>query len=106
MKPVSQGDGLLTSSLLLPRCGKHQEDSIGSPGSVDDEACVPVCPISPLGNEPATTKSPPYQAAAQVSSDWEAVVYGKTEDQLIMTEQARRYLNAYPTSCSSRALVL
>lgn len=67
MKPVSQGDGLLTSSLLLPLCGKHQEDSIGSPGSVDDEACVPVCPISPLGNAPATPKSPPYQAAAQVT---------------------------------------
>uniref|UniRef100_A0A665WLA8 V-myb avian myeloblastosis viral oncogene homolog-like 1 n=1 Tax=Echeneis naucrates TaxID=173247 RepID=A0A665WLA8_ECHNA len=40
-------------------------------------------------------------------SEWEAVVYGKTEDQLIMTEQARQYLNPYPTSGStSRALVL
>uniref|UniRef100_A0A3B4WQ60 MYB proto-onco like 1 n=1 Tax=Seriola lalandi dorsalis TaxID=1841481 RepID=A0A3B4WQ60_SERLL len=43
---------------------------------------------------------------AQVS-EWEAVVYGKTEDQLIMTEQARQYLNPYPSSGStSRALVL
>lgn len=43
---------------------------------------------------------------AQVS-DWEAVVYGKTEDQLIMTEQARQYLNPYPAPGStSRALVL
>lgn len=40
-------------------------------------------------------------------SDWEAVVYGKTEDQLIMTEQARQYLNPYPVPGStSRALVL
>uniref|UniRef100_A0A8D3AX02 V-myb avian myeloblastosis viral oncogene homolog-like 1 n=1 Tax=Scophthalmus maximus TaxID=52904 RepID=A0A8D3AX02_SCOMX len=40
-------------------------------------------------------------------SEWEAVVYGKTEDQLIMTEQARQYLNPYPSSgCTSRALVL
>lgn len=40
-------------------------------------------------------------------SDWEAVVYGKTEDQLIMTEQARQYLNPYPAPGStSRALVL
>ncbi|KAM6900187.1 myb-related protein A isoform 2-T2 [Xenentodon cancila] len=40
-------------------------------------------------------------------SEWEAVVYGKTEDQLIMTEQARQYLNPYPSSGStSRALVL
>lgn len=40
-------------------------------------------------------------------SEWEAVVYGKTEDQLIMTEQARQYLSPYPPSGStSRALVL
>lgn len=40
-------------------------------------------------------------------SEWEAVVYGKTEDQLIMTEQARQYLNPYLSSGStSRALVL
>lgn len=40
-------------------------------------------------------------------SEWEAVVYGKTEDQLIMTEQARQYLSPYPSSAStSRALVL
>uniref|UniRef100_A0A3B4YZR9 MYB proto-oncogene like 1 n=1 Tax=Stegastes partitus TaxID=144197 RepID=A0A3B4YZR9_9TELE len=46
--------------------------------------------------------SPPLQV-----SEWEAVVYGKTEDQLIMTEQARQYLNPYPSSGStSRALVL
>uniref|UniRef100_A0A4W4FC47 Myb-like domain-containing protein n=1 Tax=Electrophorus electricus TaxID=8005 RepID=A0A4W4FC47_ELEEL len=39
-------------------------------------------------------------------SEWEAVVFGKTEDQLIMTEQARRYLNSQLPSCTSRALVL
>ncbi|XP_053715530.1 myb-related protein A isoform X1 [Synchiropus splendidus] len=40
-------------------------------------------------------------------SEWEAVVYGKTEDQLIMTEQARQYLNPYLSSGpTSRALVL
>lgn len=45
-------------------------------------------------------------SSAQVS-DWEAVVYGKTEDQLIMTEQARQYLNPYSAPAStSRALVL
>ncbi|XP_054048968.1 myb-related protein A isoform X3 [Rissa tridactyla] len=41
------------------------------------------------------------------SCEWEAVVYGKTEDQLIMTEQARRYLSTYTTTNStSRALIL
>ncbi|ROL42650.1 Transcriptional activator Myb, partial [Anabarilius grahami] len=43
---------------------------------------------------------------AVANSNWEAVVFGKTEDQLIMTEQARRYLNTNPTACISRALVL
>ncbi|XP_027750465.1 myb-related protein A isoform X5 [Empidonax traillii] len=39
--------------------------------------------------------------------DWEAVVYGKTEDQLIMTEQARRYLSTYTaTNSNSRSLIL
>ncbi|KAF7213914.1 myb-related protein A isoform X2 [Nothobranchius furzeri] len=48
----------------------------------------------------------PKPAHSQVS-EWEAVVYGKTEDQLIMTEQARQYLNPFSSSGStSRALVL
>ncbi|XP_029412870.1 myb-related protein A isoform X2 [Nannospalax galili] len=43
----------------------------------------------------------------QSNCEWETVVYGKTEDQLIMTEQARRYLSAYTaTSSTSRALIL
>uniref|UniRef100_A0AAX7SGJ1 V-myb avian myeloblastosis viral oncogene homolog-like 1 n=1 Tax=Astatotilapia calliptera TaxID=8154 RepID=A0AAX7SGJ1_ASTCA len=60
---------------------------------------------------PRTKKLPTSNKAtkhntAQVS-EWEAVVYGKTQDQLIMTEQARQYLNPYPPSTSvSRALVL
>uniref|UniRef100_A0A8C9VIT2 MYB proto-onco like 1 n=1 Tax=Scleropages formosus TaxID=113540 RepID=A0A8C9VIT2_SCLFO len=41
-----------------------------------------------------------------VTSEWETVVYGKTEDQLIMTEQARKYLSSYTSACTSRALVL
>ncbi|XP_053517230.1 myb-related protein A isoform X5 [Artibeus jamaicensis] len=43
----------------------------------------------------------------QSNCEWETVVYGKTEDQLIMTEQARRYLSTYTASSStSRALIL
>ncbi|XP_008948354.1 PREDICTED: myb-related protein A isoform X3 [Merops nubicus] len=43
----------------------------------------------------------------QSNCEWEAVVYGKTEDQLIMTEQARRYLSTYTaTNSTSRALIL
>ncbi|XP_022371296.1 myb-related protein A isoform X2 [Enhydra lutris kenyoni] len=43
----------------------------------------------------------------QSNCEWETVVYGKTEDQLIMTEQARRYLSTYTaTNSTSRALIL
>uniref|UniRef100_A0A8B9FRB5 MYB proto-oncogene like 1 n=1 Tax=Amazona collaria TaxID=241587 RepID=A0A8B9FRB5_9PSIT len=43
----------------------------------------------------------------QSNCEWEAVVYGKTEDQLIVTEQARRYLSTYTaTNSTSRALIL
>ncbi|XP_036119545.1 myb-related protein A isoform X3 [Molossus molossus] len=43
----------------------------------------------------------------QSNCEWETVVYGKTEDQLIMTEQARRYLSTYTaTSSTSRTLIL
>ncbi|XP_030046021.1 myb-related protein A isoform X3 [Microcaecilia unicolor] len=43
----------------------------------------------------------------QSHGEWETVVYGKTEDQLIMTEQARKYLSTYTASTNiSRALIL
>ncbi|NXW59607.1 MYBA protein, partial [Eurystomus gularis] len=53
------------------------------------------------------SKNVKMEKALQSSCEWEAVVYGKTEDQLIMTEQARRYLSTYTaTSSTSRALIL
>ncbi|XP_068018602.1 myb-related protein A isoform X1 [Melanerpes formicivorus] len=53
------------------------------------------------------SKNVKMEKALQPNCDWEAVVYGKTEDQLIMTEQARRYLSTYTaTSSTSRALIL
>uniref|UniRef100_A0A3B5LYT4 Uncharacterized protein n=1 Tax=Xiphophorus couchianus TaxID=32473 RepID=A0A3B5LYT4_9TELE len=56
----------------------------------------------PIADGQTNHRSPSLQV-----SEWEAVVYGKTEDQLIMTEQARQYLTPYPSSGStSRALVL
>ncbi|KFO87004.1 Myb-related protein A, partial [Buceros rhinoceros silvestris] len=53
------------------------------------------------------SKNVKMEKALQSSCEWEAVVYGKTEDQLIMTEQARRYLSTYTaTNSTSRALIL
>ncbi|XP_025726461.1 myb-related protein A isoform X7 [Callorhinus ursinus] len=56
---------------------------------------------------PNTSKVVTLEKNLQSNCEWETVVYGKTEDQLIMTEQARRYLSTYTaTSSTSRALVL
>ncbi|NXS53782.1 MYBA protein, partial [Brachypteracias leptosomus] len=53
------------------------------------------------------SKTVKMEKALQSNCEWEAVVYGKTEDQLIMTEQARRYLSTYTaTNSTSRALIL
>ncbi|CAN9506255.1 unnamed protein product [Ophioblennius macclurei] len=93
----------LTSSPLDTSAPEQEESSCSSAGA-------PVQPqrfASPrLKKQPPSSQKTPKHASTQVS-EWEAVVYGKTEDQLIMTEQARQYLNPYPSSGStSRALVL
>uniref|UniRef100_A0A3P8RAB4 V-myb avian myeloblastosis viral oncogene homolog-like 1 n=1 Tax=Astatotilapia calliptera TaxID=8154 RepID=A0A3P8RAB4_ASTCA len=63
--------------------------------------------LDPWGKESINTELFQDQLDDAQVSEWEAVVYGKTQDQLIMTEQARQYLNPYPPSTSvSRALVL
>uniref|UniRef100_A0A8C1WT49 V-myb avian myeloblastosis viral oncogene homolog-like 1 n=1 Tax=Cyprinus carpio TaxID=7962 RepID=A0A8C1WT49_CYPCA len=62
--------------------------------------------FSIVPNKNTWSNSNIYFNIQQANSEWEAVVFGKTEDQLIMTEQARRYLNTNPTACISRALVL
>ncbi|XP_027788706.1 myb-related protein A isoform X2 [Marmota monax] len=57
--------------------------------------------------EPGTQLLTEDISEMQSNCEWETVVYGKTEDQLIMTEQARRYLSTYTaTSSTSRALIL
>ncbi|XP_051887589.1 v-myb avian myeloblastosis viral oncogene homolog-like 2b isoform X2 [Pristis pectinata] len=41
-----------------------------------------------------------------MTSAWEAVACGRTKDQLIMTEKARKYLNAFKSTHTSRTLIL
>ncbi|XP_029978765.1 myb-related protein A isoform X2 [Sphaeramia orbicularis] len=93
-------ESLLTSSSLITT-NPEQEECSRSLTSLSEEP--PFVPIH-------TNKPPASQKASKHTlqvSDWEAVVYGKTEDQLIMTEQARQYLNPYlPSGSTSRALVL
>ncbi|XP_071341350.1 myb-related protein A isoform X3 [Trachinotus anak] len=102
-------ESLLTSSSLITPDPEQEECNRPLTSAREEPSLVPVHPhrfTSPRVKKlPASHKAPKH-AAVQVS-EWEAVVYGKTEDQLIMTEQARQYLNPYPSSGStSRALVL
>ncbi|XP_030254867.1 myb-related protein A isoform X3 [Sparus aurata] len=101
-------ESLLTnSSLVSPN--PEQECSRTLSSGREEPSLVPVHPhrlTSPRMKKLLASHKTPKHTSVQVS-EWEAVVYGKTEDQLIMTEQARQYLNPYPSSGStSRALVL
>ncbi|KAL6097878.1 mybl1 [Pungitius sinensis] len=103
------GESVLAGSLLATRTPEKEGTSCpltpgrGAPPSV---AALPPRFTSPRAKKLLACRKAPKHAAAPVS-EWEAVVYGKTEDQLIMTEQARKYLNPYTSSGStSRALVL
>ncbi|XP_008306006.1 myb-related protein A isoform X2 [Cynoglossus semilaevis] len=100
---------LLSSSSLVTQTPDQDKCSrpLTSAREESSLASVPPCHFtSPRVKKPLPPQKAPKHSTLQVS-DWEAVVYGKTEDQLIMTEQARQYLNPYTSSGStSRALVL
>ncbi|XP_015239884.1 PREDICTED: myb-related protein A isoform X2 [Cyprinodon variegatus] len=102
-------ESLMTNSLLVIPISEEEE--VRQSTSKKDESllevdshghCFPRPEMKKVPSLPKAPKSPPAML-----SEWEAVVYGKTEDQLFMTEQARQYLNPYLTSGStSRALIL
>ncbi|KAK0134602.1 Myb-related protein A [Merluccius polli] len=95
------GDSLMTSSLLMTPIPEREGRS--RPPAGRDGA-----PQHRHGNQRTKKMSSPQKTQQRPEkTDWEAVVYGKTEDQLIMTEQARQYLKPYPTPGSTaRTLVL
>ncbi|KAK7879051.1 hypothetical protein WMY93_030804 [Mugilogobius chulae] len=90
-------DSLLTSSSLI-NTNTEEEDEDSQPlNSLDeDSSVVDVNHFKPTADEKT------QKHTLNEVHDWDAVVYGKTEDQLLLTEQARQYLNPY----TSRALVL
>ncbi|XP_060755750.1 myb-related protein A isoform X2 [Neoarius graeffei] len=104
----SHNDGMLSSTILMTPLTEEEKELTCSPGPLKMDSQLPICPLSPQAKKELTTqRSPVYQASTQVNNEWEAVVFGKTQDQLIMTEQARHYLNSSQLpSCTSRALVL
>ncbi|XP_041112666.1 v-myb avian myeloblastosis viral oncogene homolog-like 2b isoform X4 [Polyodon spathula] len=78
-----------TSSSLSPSMKK---DSV-----LDRAFVLPPCESDP---EPSTTPPIPMSLA------WEAVVCGRSKDQLFMTEKARKYLRALKPGAPNRALIL
>ncbi|XP_053322968.1 myb-related protein A isoform X1 [Spea bombifrons] len=94
-----QNENILSSSLLIPLLETQEAE----------------CDMSEVKPEELPRKKPnpvlkqiKVETSVQSLCEWEAVVYGKTEDQLIMTEQARRYLDTYKgtTSSTSRPIIL
>ncbi|XP_018409725.1 PREDICTED: myb-related protein A [Nanorana parkeri] len=57
--------------------------------------------LGPRKKTPPDYRNMKLEKSPQSLGEWEAVVFGKTEDQLIMTEQARRYLDSHKSSSSS-----
>ncbi|KAJ8259737.1 hypothetical protein GJAV_G00172850 [Gymnothorax javanicus] len=58
--------------------------------------------LAPSESVPDPSPAPP----TPMSQAWEAVVCGRTKDQLIMTEKARRYLRSLQPNPPNRALIL
>ncbi|XP_055086072.1 myb-related protein A [Periophthalmus magnuspinnatus] len=88
-------DSLLTNSSLVTNT--EEEESSRPLNPLDEGSSV--LPVNHF-KSPAAQKTQKH--TLNEVHEWEAVVYGKTEDQLLLTEQARQYLNPY----TSRALVL
>ncbi|XP_058878237.1 myb-related protein A-like isoform X3 [Acipenser ruthenus] len=102
----SPSGNLLTCSLLMMPLLDKVEGSC-SPVAVKEEPGITHQHSAPIKKEnPYMLRSTRFETPIQMNSEWETVVYGKTEDQLIMTEQARKYLNAFNSGSTSRALVL
>ncbi|XP_048364309.1 myb-related protein A [Sphaerodactylus townsendi] len=102
-----QSENIYTTSLLMiPLLEIHDNKGNLTPEKQDSNSAKPSIALKKKLNT-CTSKNVKTEKVLQANCEWETVVYGKTEDQLIMTEQARRYLNTYTaTGSTSRALIL
>ncbi|RVE58768.1 hypothetical protein OJAV_G00198070 [Oryzias javanicus] len=99
-------ESLLTSSSLVTSITEQEEESRSLTSETDESSLGVHLPPQHLTS--LELKKPPSSlktTKTALVSEWEAVIYGKTEDQLIMTEQARQYLTPLSGS-TSRAIVL
>lgn len=85
-------------SLHLDSCAVKEENLLDQGFIHDPNESAP--PSKPAPQTPNTI--PPLP----MSSAWETVVCGRTKDQLIMTEKARRYLRSLKSHAPNRALIL
>ncbi|XP_069477234.1 myb-related protein A [Ambystoma mexicanum] len=96
-----QSENILTTSLFMIPLMEKQNRCPPTPEISKTYRLAKKRPI------PCTSKNVRFEKYLQSNGEWETVVYGKTEDQLIMTEQARRYLSTYTgNSITSRSLIL
>ncbi|XP_062044393.1 myb-related protein A isoform X4 [Lepus europaeus] len=96
-----------TSLLMIPLLEIHDNRCNLTPEKQDTNSTNKTYTLNKKKPNPNTSKVVKLEKNLQSNCEWETVVYGKTEDQLIMTEQARRYLSTYTTTSStSRALIL
>ncbi|XP_077789081.1 myb-related protein A isoform X7 [Podarcis muralis] len=105
--PDVQSENIYTTSLLMiPLLEIHDNRGSRTPEKQDSSSTKLNVAMKKKQNT-CTSKNVKTEKTFQANCEWEAVVYGKTEDQLIMTEQARRYLSTYTaTGSTSRALIL
>ncbi|XP_019652108.1 myb-related protein A isoform X4 [Ailuropoda melanoleuca] len=103
-----QSENIFTTSLLMiPLLEIHDNRCNLTPEKQDINSTNKTYTLNKKKPNPNTPKVVTLEKNLQSNCEWETVVYGKTEDQLIMTEQARRYLSTYTaTSSTSRALIL
>uniref|UniRef100_A0A8I3W417 MYB proto-oncogene like 1 n=1 Tax=Callithrix jacchus TaxID=9483 RepID=A0A8I3W417_CALJA len=81
-----------TSLLMIPLLEIHDNRCNLTPEKQDINSTNKTYTLTIKKPNPNTSKVVKLEKNLQSNCEWETVVYGKTEDQLIMTEQARRYL--------------
>uniref|UniRef100_A0A673J789 V-myb avian myeloblastosis viral oncogene homolog-like 2b n=1 Tax=Sinocyclocheilus rhinocerous TaxID=307959 RepID=A0A673J789_9TELE len=96
---TSQKAHMARSLALVSSCGVKQEENVLDQGFIlgPNESGLPTKPVPPT-----LKPSPPLP----MSPAWETVVCGRTKDQLIMTEKAKRYLRSLKSHAPNRALIL
>ncbi|XP_048795746.1 myb-related protein A isoform X4 [Lagopus muta] len=104
---VQSENAYTTSLLMIPLLEIHDNRQNLTSENQDTNSSNKANAVIKKKLNACSSKNVKLEKSLQPNYEWEAVVYGKTEDQLIMTEQARRYLNTYTaTSNTSRALIL